>query len=77
MENLEDRLDGFLKLNFDWNGYGAEPISGIATATAKNLAVFPTPRGGVQFELHAGDSDVEIEIDAKGQVVGVCWFKSE
>lgn len=77
MENLEERLDEFLKLKPNWNSYGAEPISGLATETAKNLAVFPTPSGGVQFELHAGGSDVEIEIDAKGQVVCVSWLKSE
>lgn len=77
MENLEERLDGFLNLKPDWDSYGAEPISGLATEAAKHLVVFPTPRGGVQFELHAGGSDVEIEIDAKGQVVGVCWLKSE
>lgn len=77
MQNLEQCLDEFLTLRSNWDGYRANPISGLAVDTAKKLTVIPTAQGGVQFELHAGGGDVEIEIDAKGQVVGVLWYRSE
>jgi hypothetical protein len=60
----------------DWNSYGAKSTTDAAKETAAALTLVPTIDGGVQFELHAGGSELEIEVDSDGVVCSVFWERS-
>lgn len=57
----------------DWDSYGAHVIAEPAIATAQAIAFVPSPDGGVQIELYAGDAEIEIEIGPDGFVDTVLW----
>jgi hypothetical protein len=54
-------------LKFDWNSYGAPPISEAAIRALESFVVVPTSQGGLQLESQ--EFDIEIEIDAAGNLV--------
>ncbi len=66
---VTELLDAMLKLEQNWDSYGAAPINKKAIEIAKQLAphlsgfrVVPTASGGIQFGRSM--DDVEIEISA-------------
>jgi len=72
----ENRRD-LLKLERDWNSYGARPIEPAAMKGVERLMallrsvhpqVTPTNSGGLQVEWHEQGIDCEIEIGADGSV---------
>ncbi|HVT12810.1 MAG TPA: hypothetical protein VHE55_11130 [Fimbriimonadaceae bacterium] len=68
------RVESFLELQRDWDGYGAAPIDPILAAHALQVladfasndcpepSVVPTTSGGVQVEWHVYGIDFEFEI---------------
>jgi hypothetical protein len=80
MEPVVNRLWGFSSLQPNWDGYGARSIEPAAVerafaflgAVAERLtespAVFPTVRGGIEFEWHGGQGDLAVTIDRDGNI---------
>lgn len=76
--DVQERLSDFEELDWGWNGYGAPPIPNQILERARSLSsyleekdveVFPTGRGTVQFEFSIGDvKEVEIEIMSRSGV---------
>jgi hypothetical protein len=62
------------ELEKDWDGHGSIPPTEDAIRTAANLQVVPVGGGGLQLEIHAGGSDLEIEIQPDGRIVAVHWL---
>ena len=71
------RLEGFLSLKEDWNGYGEQPIHESAVKRAVAVLddvcpmgpepwVVPTSDGGVQIEWAAGGFEIEVEVPPTG-----------
>lgn len=68
-------------LQYDWDTYGAKPISldviagsirllfGISKASTLEPYVFPTAGGGIQFEWHTQTVDLEIEVTDKASAI--------
>ena len=69
------RLEALRHLGDDWSGYGEERPTDAALATAAAISFVPLSSGGVQVELHTGDSDVELEIGPDGRVAAVSWSR--
>ena len=67
----EEDLKSLENLPEGWDGYRGKKVTREALKTASALCIVPTNSGGVQIELHSGDSIVEIEIDEHGYVHGV------
>jgi hypothetical protein len=59
----------------NWDSYQGRKTTDAAIKTAEHLTSCPTSCGGIQIELHAGGSSVEIEINDDGRMVGVVWSK--
>lgn len=64
-------LDEIASLQYDWNGYGADPFSNSLIVKCKNILnniiiqprIFPTARNSIQFEYELeDDSYLEFEI---------------
>lgn len=53
-----------------WDTYDGKPTSQAAQQVVRNLHIIPTSTGGVQFELHIGGADIELEFDADGRFSG-------
>lgn len=70
--------EGWLRVVKDdnWDGRGSAASTQQAIDTARNLVGVPLGHGGFQLELHAGGSDVEIEIDQSGAIVSVMWCRA-
>lgn len=47
------------------------PITDEAAATLQNLTPVPLEDGGIQIEMHSGDVDLEILVNATGRVEDV------
>ncbi len=71
------RLEGFLSLREDWNGYGEQPIHESAVKRAVAVlndvcdegpapCVVPMADGGVQIEWAAGGFEIEVEVPPAG-----------
>lgn len=64
-----------LRLQHDWDSYGAGPIDPRATAAAQAfeaaLCRVPICTGGVQLEWHIHGVTMEIEFAPDGSVVGI------
>ena len=85
LTQTDQALQELLCLPPNWNSYGAQPISPDNVTAAKDLlraivrpetpqpSVVPTVSGGVQLEWHTGGIDLEIEIQAPGQLH--VWLK--
>lgn len=73
-------LSHLRQLESGWDGHSAKMITDDACEVAVRLLVslavpapptvqiFPLTNGGVQLEWHAGDNDLEIEVDPIGEV---------
>ncbi len=70
---LQMKLDEISKLEDDWNGYGAKPITKSIVIDARHfienvkilsqhISVFPTARQSIQFEFEHDDKYCEAEI---------------
>lgn len=74
MAALARRLGELLSLEDGWDTYGGRAPQGhllnaglrfvepLLTADLESPHVTPTSRGGVQFEWHVGDAELEIEV---------------
>lgn len=51
MPTIHEQLDAMLALPRGWDGYGADPVTPAAVATAKVIAGLMDP-GGVPLEAH-------------------------
>jgi hypothetical protein len=69
-------LDGLRSLGSNWDGRGSMAPTPQALRTAGALCACPLGSGGIQIDLHAGGSDIEIEIDAGGNITSVLWAKA-
>lgn len=72
-ENINDILDGFLKLPAGWNGYGGLAINERVVSKAKEIAgllpgyswqAVPCASSAVQLESHGDGFDIEIYIES-------------
>lgn len=78
---MNDPITESLSFNFEfplednWDSYGGRATTDQAKATVKNLHAFPLSGGGMQIDLHAGGSSIEIEINPDGQIHSVFWEK--
>lgn len=82
LDQLKASLDELLQLKPDWDSYGGLRINPGSIKHALKLAyeifpddipppsVVPTSRGGVQYEWHCGDIDLEVEIISATRVLG-------
>lgn len=72
-------LSSFLRLDANWNSYGANRISHVAVESAIRLIgnydhglptpdVYPTSIGGVMFEWGRGDESVEMRFEPNGSI---------
>ena len=78
------RLDSFLKLEINWDSYGAPAISRKALLAAQNIMFYlltdapsfvaPTSHGGVTLEWSRGGYSIEIEIGPDGEISEACFF---
>lgn len=76
--DIQERLSDFDDLDWGWNGYGAPPIPEQILERARSLSnylqkrdveVFPTGRGTVQFEFSLGDGkEVQVEVMSRNEV---------
>jgi hypothetical protein len=78
LEDAIDVIDGLLRLEADWDSYGALPIRFEAASRAVALliqaaerevsqpAIVPTNRGGLQLEWHYSDYDLEVQVGPDG-----------
>lgn len=72
--SIKNRLQEFLTLQEDWNGYGEDPIhegaikrafavlDAIVSETTPKPDVVPTSGGGVQIEWAYDDFEIEVEV---------------
>lgn len=74
--SLENNLANLRYLKDGWDGRGSAAPTEEALATAASIGACALGYGGIQLEMHVGGSDVEIEIDANGQIIAVMWAKS-
>ena len=77
---LAEELAAILALPPGWDSYGAPAIDANAITQASKVLqsvtepntpapyVLPTPRGGVQFEWHTKEIDLEIEVSPGNEV---------
>lgn len=72
---LENNIANLRVLGDGWDGRGSAAPASKALETASSIGCRALGSGGVQLEIHAGGSSVEIEIDPDGQVVAVSWSK--
>ena len=75
MTSLSQTLRELESLRHNWDGRGSSAPTPEALDTASNIAVCPLGHGGVQLEIHAGRSNVEIEIDPHGTIIACSWYK--
>ena len=69
-------IEGFRRLEANWDSYGAEPLTPRAIEQAEafvrclatDLTVVPTNRGGVGFEWDACDVSLEVNIHPGGDI---------
>lgn len=73
---LIDYLNRLEVLGDNWDNRGSAAPSAKAIKIARGFAAVPLGSGGLQLELKANGSDVEIELNEWGEVVGVGWSKS-
>lgn len=74
--SLGNNLENMKTLQDGWDGRGSAAPSPKAIQTAQNMSACALGYGGIQLEIHAGGSDVEIEIDAQGQIIAVAWARA-
>jgi hypothetical protein len=79
LKSILSRLEEFQKLEQNWDGYNADPISNSVLEFANNVAKYliaakvkidfcvPMRNGGVQFEFNLGN-DCEIEVHPNGDI---------
>jgi hypothetical protein len=68
--SLYDKLESFSKLQPDWDGYGADPISNLTIDNTRNLLsklkgdweIFPVNNGAIQVEKEKNEYYIEIEV---------------
>lgn len=72
---LSEKLTELSKLNDNWDFRGSSAPSDAAIRTAMNLTAVPLGSGGLQLEMHAGEADIEIEIDTLGKITAVAWSR--
>jgi hypothetical protein len=77
---LDRELMSLVNLEANWNSYGARPVHESTVRAASDLlrqlirpsvpgpAVVPTSGGGIQFEWHTDDIDLEIELASAGRL---------
>jgi hypothetical protein len=82
-DGVDRKLMSFVNLEPNWNSYGARPVhESVARAasdllrqlvrrTAPEPSVVPTSGGGVQFEWHTRNHDLEIELPSPGRLLAV------
>lgn len=85
LKDVVDRLQALITLPANWNSRGARPVTAQAIRTALVVlanvmssdsrlpAIVPTVRGGLQLEWHAGEIDLEVEVDHSGGGVEVAF----
>ena len=71
-----EKLERFARLGYNWNGYGAEPLSAEVISQAKNLLrelyiqpeIFPTAASTIQLEYEKDNGDyLEFQLNSSGQ----------
>jgi hypothetical protein len=73
---LANSLDELASMKNNWDGrHGLAPTK-QAIEVASVVCAIPLGSGGIQLELHAGGSDIEIEIGPTGVILGVSWTKA-
>ena len=81
---LQEKINGFVNLENNWDSYNANPISTVSIETALEVLnnlnnndifsegieinVFPMRDGGVQFEFDSKYFCAELEISSQGQM---------
>ena len=83
LESIRERCSVLAMLPTNWDTYGAPPIPVATIQAAVGLLsrivgpglpapeVFPTPKGGLQFEWKVGRKAFEVEILAPGRVAAL------
>ena len=73
--SLYDKLESFSKLQYDWDGYCADPISNLTIENTRNLLsklkddweIFPVNNGTIQVEKELDKIFcIEIEVSESG-----------
>lgn len=79
-----DRLNDFLRLPEDWDGYGAKPVNPRCVLEALRLVLdiiradtpapsfVPLALGGIQFEWHENGIDLEVEVRSPSELLVYC-----
>ena len=75
--SLDAQIAALNALKPGWDGYTAPAITDAALRTAQAWNIIPTSSGGIQFEMHRDNGNVEIEIASDGSVTVVAWQASE
>lgn len=84
-ESLE-KLEGIKNLDYDWDGYGADPMNPEIYNNAAKLIekvimpprVFPTANGTIQFEYHKKNNDDEyLEFEIFNNNIEVLFMRSD
>lgn len=74
---MEERFDSLLKLDYDWDSYGAEPLDKVTVNRAKAVVnhlidkgcfipnIVPTVDGGIELDWYNPDWEFSIEFAPK------------
>jgi len=65
---IDDWVTALRALRWNWNSYGAPPITEAAIEAMANFYVVPASDGGIQLEAHFGGKDFELEISPEGKM---------
>lgn len=77
---VESGLETILGLREGWDGYDAQPVDDDIAVFALDLldrvlpdgapapSIVPTPNGGIQFEWHERNWELEIEVSGRNQI---------
>jgi hypothetical protein len=93
LNNLRNKINGFVHLSSNWDSYNAVPISAIAINFAietvnylnaesilfngLSVSVFPMRDGGVQFEFDGEHICVELEINPSGDLTFILFDEED
>ena len=81
----EKTLNRIAKLESNWDGYGAGPISPAVIREARELiatiaehidqtpTIVPTSRGAIQLEWHGGSRCLELEFESQAMIHYLKW----